>query len=99
MTLNNQKFETRTTSSSSKFCQDSKNVRLFHVDSKELQENHVFVSQGGLLRSSKIFSQKTRLLKFRDFPRLSKLNFQWNTMDKMKNTKREQPQEQYCLVE
>ena len=36
-----------TTSSSSKFCQDSKNVRVFYVGPVAVLENRDFLSQGG----------------------------------------------------
>ena len=41
-------LKANTTSSSSKFCQDFKNARVFHVDPVAVPENRVFVRQGGV---------------------------------------------------
>ena len=52
---------TKTTSSSSKFCADSKTARLFGPRTVTLLENRVFVSQGGtkiqLFRQNRNFLQ------------------------------------------
>ena len=41
-------LKANTTSSSSKFWQDFKNARVFHVDPVAVHENRVFVRQGGV---------------------------------------------------
>ena len=41
-------LKANTTSSDSKFCQLSKNTRLFYVDPVAVSEKNVFVSQGGV---------------------------------------------------